>query len=592
MSTFATFLTSIIFIFLMCLIGRFLTPYMGLLAGIIFLLILSFGLCAIGLIVPKGVENWLDKKQLEKSLDRIKYSTSTCITMPSETKANTYQDQGNKVAIQISELDEKPSEADLKRFHVGAFLLPTIFFFFCGRYIAGLLSLLATVLCVTIPIPMIYAGINGSKIANECLNFRNIKEFNNHHFRWATWGIVLSILGFFIGFFIHIGHQYEDQYESKHQSTPGIDTTPSIPWNTQTAITSDFAAEVEKGREEAEKAHLSGLYSHGLDVETRGINSREISLLTYEVNKSEKDGIWITFFLYREAELRQSGLSHKIDAMVSFQIDQLKKWIEAVKKAQSWMQIADNNHLVIPGKEIYGAQGQGGYMMLVFHSDGSTSEVSLDLNCPDANDLLIEQANYHKAYISEDKIALLSNFLDHISGSVNDLELEEKAEQEKQQKIDSLLNAPQAAPASNDSTAAIVQPNTPSDSPSQPEDTVESSLCDFINDFLSRSRSGSPNSEIDLYADKVDYFGDGIKDQSYIAGDIDKYNLKWPQRTMGINGTPTLKHLYGDTYYIAFSLDYAVSNGSLSRQGTVLNEMNVTKMDGAWKITLIRQTKK
>lgn len=118
------------------------------------------------------------------------------------------------------------------------------------------------------------------------------------------------------------------------------------------------------------------------------------------------------------------------------------------------------------------------------------------------------------------------------------------------------------------------------------------SLRAFIDDYLSRSRSGSDKKEIELYADQADYFGEGMQSRSYISNDIDKYNSRWPQRHIDINGLPTLKQLYGDTYYVAFDLKYFVTNGVKSLEGTVLNEMNLTKINGEWKITLIRQTRK
>jgi hypothetical protein len=159
-----------------------------------------------------------------------------------------------------------------------------------------------------------------------------------------------------------------------------------------------------------------------------------------------------------------------------------------------------------------------------------------------------------------------------------------------------------APPATSQKMEDVVSHSIPSiglvmvygDNPTQPDSDRNAglSLYKFIDDYLSRSQSGSNQNEIDLYADQVDYFGDGVKDRSYITSDIEKYNAKWPQHLMGINGTPDLRHLYGDTYYIAFNLTYFVSNGSLSKRGTVLNEMNVTKLNGEWKITMIRETKK
>lgn len=52
----------------------------------------------------------------------------------------------------------------------------------------------------------------------------------------------------------------------------------------------------------------------------------------------------------------------------------------------------------------------------------------------------------------------------------------------------------------------------------------------FVEDFIRRGESNEPGAQTELFADRVNYFDDGVVDRHFISRDTDKYNKRWPDR--------------------------------------------------------------
>ena len=59
--------------------------------------------------------------------------------------------------------------------------------------------------------------------------------------------------------------------------------------------------------------------------------------------------------------------------------------------------------------------------------------------------------------------------------------------------------------------------------------TVEEARA-FIARYLQAGQTNDPPAELAFYADRVDYFNEGVVDRRFIGGDIARYDRRWPDR--------------------------------------------------------------
>ncbi len=62
----------------------------------------------------------------------------------------------------------------------------------------------------------------------------------------------------------------------------------------------------------------------------------------------------------------------------------------------------------------------------------------------------------------------------------------------------------------------------------------------FIESYLHAGQTNDTDTEMDFYADHVDYFGEGVVDRRFIRADVEHYDHRWPERQFTLLGAPTL----------------------------------------------------
>ena len=76
-------------------------------------------------------------------------------------------------------------------------------------------------------------------------------------------------------------------------------------------------------------------------------------------------------------------------------------------------------------------------------------------------------------------------------------------------------------------------------------------------------------SETDFFADRVQYYDEGMKDREKIRKDLQGYAARWPERQFWLDGDITVEPQNGNRVLVTFPLRYDLRNGSKHSSGKV-----------------------
>ncbi|MBV9391716.1 MAG: hypothetical protein JOY96_07485 [Verrucomicrobia bacterium] len=109
------------------------------------------------------------------------------------------------------------------------------------------------------------------------------------------------------------------------------------------------------------------------------------------------------------------------------------------------------------------------------------------------------------------------------------------------------------------------QPNTLQ---ADPNETADRQLRAAATEYILSGSSPSLDREMALYADRVDYYDDGIKDYDEIRADLARLRKKWPIRHYAVSKiTRTRYDAQKDVGAIIVHYTFEVSNGSEHKTG-------------------------
>jgi hypothetical protein len=126
------------------------------------------------------------------------------------------------------------------------------------------------------------------------------------------------------------------------------------------------------------------------------------------------------------------------------------------------------------------------------------------------------------------------------------------------------------------STSAAIAPGTQSASPppatvdnSPASDTSEERLRDYVGAFVLAGLDPQVGAEAAFFADRVQYYNEGMKDREKIREDLKRYDSRWPGRKFWLAGDITVEPQTDKRVRVTFPLRYELRNGSKHSSGKV-----------------------
>jgi peptidoglycan hydrolase-like protein with peptidoglycan-binding domain len=127
---------------------------------------------------------------------------------------------------------------------------------------------------------------------------------------------------------------------------------------------------------------------------------------------------------------------------------------------------------------------------------------------------------------------------------------------------------PSGAQASSENTEPTSAPPSTVDS-SPASDISEERLRDYVGAFVLAGLDPQVGAEAAFFADRVQYYNEGMKDREKIRADLKRYDSRWPGRKFWLAGDITVEHQSGNRVQVTFPLRYELRNGAKRSFGKV-----------------------
>jgi peptidoglycan hydrolase-like protein with peptidoglycan-binding domain len=134
---------------------------------------------------------------------------------------------------------------------------------------------------------------------------------------------------------------------------------------------------------------------------------------------------------------------------------------------------------------------------------------------------------------------------------------------------------PRSAPAATtpiypDTTQpASAPPAITSDTSSPSPNFSMERLRDYVGAFVLAGLDPHVGSETDFFADRVQYYDEGMKDHEKIRKDLQRYAARWPDRRFWLDGDITVEPQSGNRARVTFPLRYDLRNGAKHLSGKI-----------------------
>jgi peptidoglycan hydrolase-like protein with peptidoglycan-binding domain len=121
--------------------------------------------------------------------------------------------------------------------------------------------------------------------------------------------------------------------------------------------------------------------------------------------------------------------------------------------------------------------------------------------------------------------------------------------------------------SSESAKPASAPPATISSSPA-PEFSTER-LRDYVGAFVLAGLDPHVGAETDFFADRVQYYDQGVMSRDKIRKDLQRYAAHWPQRHFWLAGDITVEPQNGNRVRVTFPLQYDLRNGARHLSGKI-----------------------
>jgi len=118
-------------------------------------------------------------------------------------------------------------------------------------------------------------------------------------------------------------------------------------------------------------------------------------------------------------------------------------------------------------------------------------------------------------------------------------------------------------------------------------------LRDYVGAFVLAGLDPRVGSELEFFADRVDYFGEQNVGREKIRRDLLRYDTRWPERRFWLAGNLKVRSLPDGWVKVTFPLRYELRNASKKASGEVLKTLTLRPTgNGDFEIVAVREERK
>jgi peptidoglycan hydrolase-like protein with peptidoglycan-binding domain len=146
-----------------------------------------------------------------------------------------------------------------------------------------------------------------------------------------------------------------------------------------------------------------------------------------------------------------------------------------------------------------------------------------------------------------------------------------------------------AAIAPDSGEPASPPPATAASSPAQ--DFSSERLRDYVGAFVLAGLDPQVGAEAAFFADRVQYYNEGMKDREKIREDLKRYDSRWPGRKFWLAGDITVEPQTDKRVRVTFPLRYELRNGGKRSSGKVDKTLVLERAGDDLQIVAVNERK-
>ena len=144
--------------------------------------------------------------------------------------------------------------------------------------------------------------------------------------------------------------------------------------------------------------------------------------------------------------------------------------------------------------------------------------------------------------------------------------------------------------------AAVYSPPPDRSMPPQPSNSLATSLSterlrDYIGAFVLAGLDPHVGAEVDFFADRVQYYNDGMVDREKIQRDLQRYDAQWPERHFWLAGEITVEPQTHNRLRVTFPLRFDLRNGAKHSSGKIDKSLLVEVTGEDLQIVAVNESK-
>jgi peptidoglycan hydrolase-like protein with peptidoglycan-binding domain len=150
---------------------------------------------------------------------------------------------------------------------------------------------------------------------------------------------------------------------------------------------------------------------------------------------------------------------------------------------------------------------------------------------------------------------------------------------------------PRSAPAAGTQISGANAASAPPATGSPALDFSTERLRDYVGAFVLAGLDPQVGAEAAFFADRVQYYNQGIKDREKIRADLKRYDSRWPGRKFWLAGDITVKPQTDKRVRVTFPLRYELRNGGKRSSGKVDKTLVLERAGDELQIVTVNERK-
>ena len=148
-----------------------------------------------------------------------------------------------------------------------------------------------------------------------------------------------------------------------------------------------------------------------------------------------------------------------------------------------------------------------------------------------------------------------------------------------------------AAPATAQTSAETTEPASAQPATGSADEFSTERLRDYVAAFVLAGLDKNVGAEVEFFADRVEYYDEGVTNREKIREDLKRYDDRWPERHFWVAGAINIEPQSESRVRVTFPLGFKLRNGNKQSSGKVNKTLLLERAGDDLQIVAVNERK-